>query len=221
MQKRQEIQNKKQKQCKEAIHTLNKELMAITEKLKKESRLQEKAQKAKESLETKLMTLREQTKKAKVDAVMEFKASQPFINLCAIYYGDGFKDCLKQVGSIYPNLDLSKIYMEDPLPTTPASGDSFSEETNDSTHTEQDPKDDGVVLAQPTVEGPVAPLVPSARTLLQKTPRILQPKMKRTFYQGRLEPFSLVRIFNFLVSHCQTILSALLFLGLVLFMVSA
>lgn len=126
------------------------------------------------------MTLREQTEKAKADAIVEFRASQPFIDSCAIYYGDGFKDCLKQVGSVYPNLDLSKIYMEDLLPTTPAGGDSFSEKTNNFTHTEQDPKDDGVVLAQPTVEGPVAPLVPSARTLLQKTPRILQPKTKRT-----------------------------------------
>ena len=52
--------------------------------------------------------------------------------------------------------------MDDPLSRTPAGGDSFSDETDDSTHTKQDPKDDGVVLAQPTIEGPVAPLVPSA-----------------------------------------------------------
>ena len=161
LQKRQEIQNKKQKQYKETIHTLNKELMAIIEKLKKESRLQEKAQKAQESLETKLMTLREQTEKAKADAIVEFRASQPFIDSCAIYYGDGFKDCLKQVGSVYPDLDLSKISMDDLVLTTPTGADIVSEEIDNSTQSKQDPKDDVVVLAQPTLEGLVAPLVPS------------------------------------------------------------
>ena len=63
----------------------------------------------------------------------EFKASQPFIDACAVYYGDGFEDCLKQVRSVYPNLDLSKVTMDDPLPTTPTGGNTISEETDDST----------------------------------------------------------------------------------------
>ena len=46
-------------QYKEAVCTLNKELMAVIEKLKQESNLLEKAQKAKESLETELTTLHE------------------------------------------------------------------------------------------------------------------------------------------------------------------
>ena len=46
-------------QYKEAIYTLNKELMAVIEKLKKESHLREKVQKATESLEMELTTLRE------------------------------------------------------------------------------------------------------------------------------------------------------------------
>ena len=58
--------------------------------------------------------------------------------------------------------------MDDSLSTTPASGDSFSDETDNSTHTKPDPKDDGVVLAQPAIEGPVAPLVPSAEDPLTK-----------------------------------------------------
>jgi len=70
-----------------------------------------------------------------------------------VYYGDRFEDCLKQVGSIYPNLDLSKVTMDDSMPTTPAFGD------DNSIHTEQDSKDDGVVLAQPTFEKLVTPLV--------------------------------------------------------------
>ena len=37
--------------------------------------------------------------------------------------------------------------MDDSMSMTPAFGDIVSEETDDSTHIEQDPKDDGVVLA--------------------------------------------------------------------------
>ena len=54
----------------------------------------------------------------RADTVKEFKASQPFIDSCAVYYGDGFEDFLKQVKSIYPHLDLSKVTMDDPLPLT-------------------------------------------------------------------------------------------------------
>ena len=48
--------------------------------------------------------------------------------------------------------------MGDPLPTTPVGGDTVSEETDDSTQLKWDPKDDGVVLAQLAIEGPVVPL---------------------------------------------------------------
>lgn len=85
---------------------------------------------------------------SRADAIAEFKASQPFINACAVYYGDRFENFLKQVMSVYSNLDLSKVTMDDPLPTTPANGDTISEETTDSTHPEQGSKDDDVVLAQ-------------------------------------------------------------------------
>ena len=105
---------------------------------------------------------REQMEKVKADTVMDFKASQSFIDVCAVYYGEGFDDCLKQVRFVYADLDVSKISMDDPMLTTPTDGDTVSEETNNSTQSERDPKDNGVVLAQPVVEGPVAPLVPSA-----------------------------------------------------------
>ena len=36
-----------------------------------------------------------QVETAKADAVKEFKTSQPFIDSYAVYYGDGFEDCLK------------------------------------------------------------------------------------------------------------------------------
>lgn len=34
------------------------------------------------------------------------------------YYGDGFDDYLKQVRSVYPNLDLSKITLDNVVLTT-------------------------------------------------------------------------------------------------------
>ena len=84
-------------------------------------------------MEKELTALCEQVETAKADAITEFKASQPFIDACAVYYGDGFEDCLKQVRSVYLNLDLSKVTMDDPLPMTPAGGNTITEETDDST----------------------------------------------------------------------------------------
>lgn len=55
-------------------------------------------------------------------------------------------------------MDLSKVTIDDPLPTTPVGGNTVSKETDDYTQSERDPKDDGVILAQPAVEGPVVPL---------------------------------------------------------------
>ena len=53
-----------------------------------------------------------------------------------MYYGDGFEDCLKHVGYVYPNLDLSKVTMDDQMPTTLAFGDIASEGIDNSTHIE-------------------------------------------------------------------------------------
>lgn len=108
---------------------------------------------------------------ARVDAIAEVKASQAFIDACAVYYGDGFEDCLKQVRSIYPNLDLSKVTMDNPLPMTPIDGSTVSEEFRDSTHTEQGSKDDSGVLAQPAQEGPITTLVSSTKDLSLKEAR--------------------------------------------------
>ena len=51
--------------------------------------------------------------------------------------------------------------MDDPLPSTPV-GDTIFEETNDSTKSEEVPKDDSVVLAHPTANPPVIPLILSS-----------------------------------------------------------
>ena len=84
-----------QEQYKGAFCMLNKEVMTLNEKLKDEAHLREKAQEEKINLEAELMAICGQVETARVDAITEFKASQPFIDTCAIYYGDGFKDCLK------------------------------------------------------------------------------------------------------------------------------
>ena len=57
---------------------------------------------------------------AGADVVQKFKTSQLFIDSCADYYGTGFDDCLKQVVSAFPELDLSGISMDVPEPVTPA-----------------------------------------------------------------------------------------------------
>ena len=160
--KRNETLTNMQKQYKGALNTLNKEVTTLTEKLKEEARLLEKVQEEKTNLEVELTAIYGQVETARADTIIEFKASQPFIDACFVYYGHGFEDYLKQVRSVYPNLDLSKISMDDPLPTTLVGGDTVSEETDDSTQLKWDPKDDGVVLAQLAIEGPVIPLALSA-----------------------------------------------------------
>lgn len=105
--KRQEIENNERDQYKEAICILNKELTTTLAKLKVETRLREEMEKVKADLATEPTTLRRQMDKAKADAVTEFRVSQPFFGACGAYYGDGFSERLKQVRSIYPDLDLS------------------------------------------------------------------------------------------------------------------
>lgn len=97
--KRLEIKNKERDQYKEAIHTLNEELITKLAKLKKETQLLEEAKKAKTNLTTELAALCEQMDKAKVDVMAKFKVSQPFFNTGGVYYDDRFEDCLNKLGS--------------------------------------------------------------------------------------------------------------------------
>ena len=65
-------------------------------------------------------------------------------------------------------MDLSKVSIDDPLPSTPA-GDATLEENDDFTESKANPEDDGVVLAQPAVvDKPVVLLTPSANTPTQE-----------------------------------------------------
>ena len=59
--------------------------------------------------------------------------------------------------------------MDEPMPSTPA-GDTIYEETNNSTQSERYLKNDGFVLAQPTVEKLVTPMIPSIEALVANNP---------------------------------------------------
>ena len=50
--------------------------------------------------------------------------------------------------------------MDDPQSSTPLGDDTINKEIEDSTQSERDPQD-GVILAQPAMEKPVTPLIPS------------------------------------------------------------
>ena len=166
--KRNETLIDEQEQYKGALRTLNTKVKELREKLEKKG-CQKKKQEAKAMVEKELTTLLGQVEMARADVVKEFKASLSFIDSCTIYYGDGFEDCLKQVKSIYPHLDLSKVTMDDPLLSTPA-GDTIQKETNDSIESESDPKDDSIVLAQLAADPPVTPLLPSTKPLNIENP---------------------------------------------------
>ena len=100
--------------------------------------------------------MREKAETARTDAIQKFKTSQSFIDSCAEYYGTGFDDCLKQVASAFPELDLSRISMDAPKPVTPAKDVT----PNDDVVLESQSSpvaDGGVVLAQPAIT-PLAPV---------------------------------------------------------------
>lgn len=108
----------------------------MKEKLKEEACLREKAEDKKASVEKELTTLFKQLEVARTDAIMEYKASQPFIDACTVYYGDGFDVYLKQLWSVYLDLDLFRVTMDDPLSMTPIASDATNKEPDESTYVE-------------------------------------------------------------------------------------
>ena len=92
------------------------------------------------------------------NAVQKFKMSQLFIDSCADYYGTGFDDYLKQAASAFPELDLSEITIDAPKPMMPV-GNVVTDNDDSSPKSQLPPKDDGgIVLAQPAVNPPPAPV---------------------------------------------------------------
>lgn len=161
----QEIENKKQAQYLEAVCTLNQELTAKTKALAEETQRLEEVEKAKTNLATELTAFHEQMEKARADAMVEFRISQPFFNACGVYYGDEFKDCLKQVKFAYPNLDLSQIVINDIISPTPRGDDTVNDETIDFAHTVKKvvKQAEDVGIAQLAPNGPDIVVVLSAK----------------------------------------------------------
>ena len=83
-----------QEQYEGVFRTLNTDVKELREKLEKDGH-QKKEQEAKAVIEKELTTFLRYVEMARADAVKEFKTSQPFIDSCVVYYGDGFRDCLK------------------------------------------------------------------------------------------------------------------------------
>ena len=138
-----------QGQYKDAMHTFNKEVKELREKLAEVGS-------QKQKLQEEVTTLREKAETARTDVIQKFKTSQSFIDSCAEYYGTGFDDCLKQVASAFPELDLSGISMDAPKPVTPAKD--VTPDDDVVLESQSSPvADGGVVLAQPAIT-PLAPV---------------------------------------------------------------
>ena len=100
------------------------------------------------------MALREKVETTGTDVVLNFKTSQSFIDSCADYYGTRFDNCLKQVASAFPELDLSGISMDASEPVTLARN-VVVDDDDGIPESHLSPKVDGsVVLAQPTITPP-------------------------------------------------------------------
>ena len=103
-----------------------------------------------------MTALREKVETAGTDAIQKFKTSQSFIDSYADYYGTGFDDCLKQVASAFPELDLSRISMDMPEPLMPAR-DVTTDDDDGVLESQPSPKfDGGVILAQPAITLPAS-----------------------------------------------------------------
>ena len=122
-----------------------------------------------------MTALQEKAKTARTDAVQKFKTSQSFIDSCANYYDTGFDDCLKQVASAFPELDLFGISMDAPEPVTPAR-DVTTEDDDVVLESQPLPLvDGGVVLAQPAVTSP-APISKTPELTVDADSALLQKK---------------------------------------------
>ena len=135
------------------MRTFNKEVKKLREKLVEASF-------QKQKLQEEVTALQEKAETAGTNTIEKFKTSQSFIDSYADYYDTGFDDCLKQVASAFPKLDLSRISMDALETVTPARDVA----TDDDVVLESQPSplaDGGVILAQPAVTPPV----PISKTL--------------------------------------------------------
>ena len=147
-----------QGQYKDAMRTFNQEVKELREKLVE-------AGSQKQKLQEEVTALQEKVETAGTNVVQKFKTSQSFIDSCADYYGTGFDDCLKQVASAFPELDLSGISMDAPEPVMPAR-DVATEDDDVVLESQPSPvADGGIVLAQPATTPPASIPKPSNPTI--------------------------------------------------------
>ncbi|KAK9997781.1 hypothetical protein SO802_017384 [Lithocarpus litseifolius] len=100
-------------QYKDASCTLNGEIKELKEKLEEGTRQAEQEREARVTAERELTSLLGQVETAKNDVMAEFKTSQAFIDSCAVYYGDGFEDCLKQDDPVPSTPMIDTVFVED------------------------------------------------------------------------------------------------------------
>ena len=139
-----------QGQYKEAMRTFNQEVKELREKLVE-------AGSQKQKLQEEVTALQEKVKTARIDAIQKFRASQSFINSCTDYYGTGFDDCLKQVASAFPELDLFWISMDSLELVTPTR-DVVTNDDDGVLESQPSPKVDGVVVLAQSAITPPAPI---------------------------------------------------------------
>ena len=136
-----------QGQYKEAMCTFNKEVKELKEKLVE-------AGSQKQKFQEEVTALQEKVEMVETDVVQKFKTLQSFIDSYADNYSIGFDDCLKQVASAFPELDLFGISMDAPEPATPARN-VVADDDDGIPESQPSPKvDGGVVLAQLAITPP-------------------------------------------------------------------
>ena len=134
-----------QGQYKDVVRTLNQELKEARENLVEANRQNDK-------LKEEVTDLGQRVQTVGADVVRDFKAMQSFIDSCVEYYGTGFDDCLKQVTSAFPELDLFGITMDD--------GDDGSSQPNPT------PESDGVIVLTQLAANPPTPASNTLATIV-------------------------------------------------------
>lgn len=155
------------KEYKEAIYLLNGEV--ITQKAKVTqlegiAYLVEELTKANTNLTIELTAFHEQVDKVKVDAIQEFKDSQPYFDELGGQYDEGFEDFCKQAVFLFPSLDFSQIHIDTIVPMSLGGGDVIIEIDDDGAdervEAEKAGPAEGETDERTTTEGPTVPNTP-------------------------------------------------------------
>lgn len=88
-----------------------------------------------ENKEKKITDTKDQLCRAKEDAIQEYRDSDTLLAELGSSFADGFDNCLRQVKSSYPDLDLNHISIDSQaqMPAQPVYSESTNELFNDDT----------------------------------------------------------------------------------------